>query len=185
MAAHFCPHCKVYANFGQVAAAVHKVTGGSHFIWSCANCSGGVFVIGDKIVFPTIRMEAEPDIPTDIRDDFNEALRSLNGNNAKAAVIMTRSALQGATRQQEAQGKTLKDEIDDLAAKHVIPPALQDWAHELRDGGNLVAHPEPGKTVDMQDAEDLIALAESIFDYLYVIPAEVARRRARQAGSTP
>ncbi len=98
---------------------------------------------------------------------------------------MTRSALQGATRQQGAQGKTPKDEIDDLAAKHVIPPALQDWAHELRDGGNLVAHPEPGKTVDIQDAEELIALADSIFDYLYVIPAEVARRRARQAGSTP
>ncbi len=36
-----------------------------------------------------------------------------------------------------------------------------------------------------QDAEELIALADSIFDYLYVIPAEVARRRARQAGSTP
>ena len=31
----------------------------------------------------------------------------------------------------------------------------------------------------MQDAEELIALAESIFDYLYLIPAEVARRRAR------
>ena len=89
-------------------------------------------------------MEAEPDIPADIRDDFNEALRSFNGNNAKAAVIMTRSALQGATRQQGSEGKTLKDEIEDLAAKHVIPPAIQDWAHELRDGGNLVAHPEPG-----------------------------------------
>ena len=186
MAAHLCPHCKVYADFRQVGTTVHYIVpGGSHFIWSCANCSGGVFVIGDKIVYPTIRTEASADIPTEIRDDFNEALRSLNGNNAKAAVIMTRSALQGATRQQRAQGKTLKDEIDDLAAKHVISPTLQDWSHELRDGGNLVAHPEPGKTVDTQDAEELIALAESIFDYLYVIPAEVARRRARQAGSTP
>ena len=116
MAAHFCPHCKVYANFRPVGAAGHNVTGESHFIWSCANCSGGVFVIGDKIVYPTIRTEASADIPTEIRDDFNEALRSLNGNNAKAAVIMTRSALQGATRQQRAH-----------------------------DGGNLVAHPEPGK----------------------------------------
>ncbi len=98
-----------------------------------------VFAIGNKIVFPAIRMEAEADIPTDIRDDFNEALRSLNGNNAKAAVIMTRSALQGAARQQGAEGKTLKDEIDDLAAKHVIPPALQDWAHELA----ALVQPEP------------------------------------------
>ena len=181
MAAHFCPHCKVYADFRAIAADGPT----RHSIWLCANCSKRVFAIGNEIVFPTIRMEAEADIPTDIRDDFNEALRSLNVNNAKAAVIMTRSALQGAARQQGAEGKTLKDEIDDLAAKHVIPPALRDWAHELRDGGNLVAHPEPGKTVDMQDAEKMIALAESIFDYLYVIPAEVARRRARQAGSTP
>ena len=183
MAAHFCPHCKVHAVFCPLLPTENLAPG--HFIRSCVNCHERVFAIGDKIVFPTIRTEAEPDIPTDIRGDFNEALSSLNGNNAKAAVIMTRSALQGATRQQGAQGKTLKDEIDGLAAKHVIPPALQDWAHELRDGGNLVAHPEPGKTVDMQDAEELIARADSIFDYLYVIPAKVARRRARQAGSTP
>ena len=82
-------------------------------------------------------------------------------------------------REQGAKGKTLKSEIDALASNHAIPEALKVWAHELRDGGNLVAHPEPDKTVETQDAEELIALAESLFEYLYVVPKEVERRRER------
>ena len=93
-----------------------------HFIWSCANCYGRVFAIADKILFPIIRMEAEPYIPTDIRVDFNEALRSLNGNNAKAAVIMTRSALQGAAGQ---QGANLCSFLLEVSGREGQPTSLR------------------------------------------------------------
>ena len=177
MAAYFCPHCKVKSTFAQ--KAVVSGHGENFYVWQCHDCERIVFVVEGKIVFPDVRSEASADLPDEVRENFNEALRSLNVGNPKSAVIMTRTALQAATRQHGAAGKDLKAEIGDLANRHVIPDSLRDWAHELRDGGNLVAHPEPNKKVEAQDAEELIALADSIFDYLYVIPAEIQRRRGR------
>ena len=95
--------------------------------------------------------------------------------------MMTRSALQAATREQGAMGRDLKAEIDDLAASGEIPPAMKAWAHELRNGGNLAAHPTAGDRVTKDDAEELLLLVESIFEYLYVVPKHVERRRARRA----
>jgi hypothetical protein len=46
----------------------------------------------------------------------------------------------------------------------------------------LVAHPEPGKTVEIADAEELLELAESMFEYLYVVPDQIRRRRDRLSG---
>ncbi|MCH7579847.1 MAG: DUF4145 domain-containing protein [Chloroflexi bacterium] len=186
MAAYFCPHCKIHATFKSQGPEKVNWENQLHQIWRCNNCFGVVYVRvrtepDDLEFYPSLRSEARDEYPPEVRDNFGEALRSLNGNNPKAAVVMTRSALQAAMRQQDAKGKTLKAEIDSLADSHAIPPAIKDWAHELRDGGNLVAHPEPDKTVETQDAEELIALAESLFEYLYVVPKELERRRQRLA----
>jgi len=185
MAAYYCPHCKVKAMFANMGP--NKGWGGRiHSIWTCHNCDGIVYASAatepdDVEIYPSLRSDAPEEYPDDVRENFGEALRSINGSNPKAAVIMARSALQAATREHGATGNNLKEEIDDLAARHVIPDALKDWAHEIRDGGNLVGHPKPDKKVEVADAEELIALAESIFEYLYVIPRHVERRRQRLA----
>jgi hypothetical protein len=155
--------------------------GKSHYLWICSNCNNAVYAIEDEIIYPSTRTDASPDLPPEVRENFNEALSSLNANNPKAAVLMTRSALQAATREQGATGASLAAEIDDLATNNKLPKSLQDWSHELRDGGNLAAHPEPDKRIQIQDAEELVSLAEAIFQYLYVIPPDVRRRRARLA----
>ena len=185
MAAYFCPHCKAKTTFVNHGPNIGW-QGRAHTIWECHDCGGVVYARGttgsdDVELYPSVRSEAPDDYPPDVQENFSEALRSLNVNNPRAAVVMARAALQAATREQGANGDNLKQEIEDLAARHVIPEALRDWAHELRDGGNLVAHPEPDKKVEMQDAEELMALAESIFEYLYVVPKEVEQRRGRLA----
>jgi len=133
------------------------------------------------VIYPFVRSEAPEEYPEGVRENFAEAIRSLNNNNPKACVVMTRSAMQAATRQLKAKRSNLKEEIEYLADEHIIPDSLKDWAHEIRDGGNLVAHPEPGKRVEKEDAEELLELAESIFEYLYVVPEQVRRRRERVA----
>jgi hypothetical protein len=183
MPAYFCPHCKVMATFtdqGPRVGWAERV----HTLCVCANCGGVVYaMIAPKGVeiWPTLRSEAPEELPEVVRENLSEAIRSVNANNPRAAVVMARSALQAATREQGAQGRNLKEEIEDLVQKHVIPESLGTWAHEIRDGGNLVAHPEPSKQVLMADAEELMALAESIFEYLYVVPKQVERRRERLA----
>lgn len=189
VAAVLCPHClsrTVMDNPCSTSAA-----GTVYSIRTCVNCGGAVYAIegrgpaGFEIIYPTVRDTAPEDYPVQVSENFTEALRSLNSSNFKAAVMMCRSAMQAATRSLDAQGKDLKAEIDNLADRHLIPESLRDWAHEIRDGGNLAAHPEPGKRVEKTDAQELMALAESIFEYLFVIPAQVKKRRERVAEATP
>lgn len=179
-----CPHCGTKTRL-EVQARFQQ--GRHHYcIRQCIECNEVVYATSDQdtlddpfTMYPTLRADAAPEYPDNVRENFTEAIRSINGANYKAAVIMTRSALQAATRALGASGKDLKSEIDDLANKNLIPDSLREWAHNIRDGGNLVAHPEPEKHVGKEDADELVALAESIFEYLYVIPARVAARRAR------
>jgi hypothetical protein len=185
MSAYFCPHCKVMATF-ESGGPGWTWNNRAHFVWRCHNCNGLVYAMveaqtAEAEIWPSLRSEAPEELPEVVRDNLSEAIRSVNANSPRAAVVMTRSALQAATREQGAQGKNLREEIDDLVQKHVIPESLGTWAHEIRDGGNLVAHPEPGKQVLMADAEELMALAESVFEYLYVVPKQVERRRERLA----
>ena len=128
------------------------------------------------IIWPVQRGRASSDIPDAVRPDLDEALRALNTGLWKSSLMAARGALQAAMRQQGAAGASLNDQIQDLAARHVVPPALADWAHEVRLAGNLAAHPAPGQAVAQAEAEEVLALAESIFDYLYVVPAAVRRR---------
>jgi HEPN domain-containing protein len=189
VAAMFCPNCRAISNMRQVCGV--NWSGTNVGLLVCDNCTGYAYAKSPasvqlgadpdqtEILYPIVRQVAPAEYPEAVRDEFTEALRSLNGGNYKAAVVMTRGALQAATRALQAKGSNLYQEIDDLASRSLIPPSVQQWAHEIRDGGNLVAHPEPGKRIDRQDAEELIELATSIFEYVYVIPAEVARRRQR------
>jgi len=105
MAVYFCPHCKTRSNFDRRFSEGHR--GAQFEAHVCQNCDGCVFVFGTEIVYPVVRTDAAPALPDPVREDFGEALRSLNGGNAKSAVIMTRSALQVATREQGAKGNSL------------------------------------------------------------------------------
>jgi hypothetical protein len=195
MPAFLCPHCKVRATFKDEGPGA-RWKNADHTIWRCNNCEGVVYaqdtfrhdpegrtIYTGVRIYPFIRSEAPEEYPEDVRENFAEAIRSLNSANPRACVVMTRSAMQAATRGLEAKGSNLKEEIDDLANRHAIPGSLREWAHEIRDGGNLVAHPEPGKRVEMADAEELVELAEAIFEYLYVVPEQIRRRRERLSGA--
>ncbi len=55
---------------------------------------------------------------------------------------------------------------------------MGEWAHEVRLGANLFAHPNPDHLVAPEDAEELLGFTEVILDYLYVMPARLLRRKA-------
>ena len=82
--------------------------------------------------------------PKDIGQYWLEAQRSLEGKNWNAAAVMARSAVQLALRYHNAVGSNLKQEIDDLAKKGLLPPVMRDWSHEVRELGNDSTHPTPG-----------------------------------------
>ena len=165
---------------GMIFAA-HLCQECGHYLFTRLSTNGSG---GDPLIFwPPTLDSAHRDIPAEVRGELDEAIAALNAGLSKLALIGARAALQAAMREQSAKGNDLKAEIADLVDRHVLMPALGDWANEVRLAGNLGAHPRPGVGVSDQEAREILALADSIFDYLYVVPAAVQRRKS--ATGTP
>src|SRR6266849_3760204 len=103
MPALLCPNCLANSNVRIVWNAGFR--GSLYWVRQCDHCQGftygsspdGVGVAIDTqtdIHHQVVRHAASVEYPDPMREDFSEAPRSLNGGNTKAAVIMTRSALQ-------------------------------------------------------------------------------------------
>jgi len=109
-----------------------------------------------------------------------QAKRNLNEENWDAAALMARSALQIALRNNDAEGKNLFQEIDDLATKRVLPPIMQEWAHNVRELGNDSAHPKPDqKATNPIDAKDIVKFLDFLLEYLYTLPKRINDYRER------
>jgi hypothetical protein len=94
--------------------------------------------------------------------------------------VMARSAMQVAFRDQGAVGRTLKNEVDDLSEKGLLPRVMKEWATELRLLGNEAAHPD----VDLieanpQDIRDGLKFLDQLLSYLYDLPAAIRDRERR------
>lgn len=63
----------------------------------------------------------------------------------------------------------------------LIEGRLLEWAEELRVLGNEGAH-FTGRRVAREDAQDALALAEALLDYMYVFSAQFAEFKQRRAG---
>ena len=71
-------------------------------------------------------------------------------------------------RNNGAKGKNLFQEIDDLAAKGVLPPIIKEWASNVRELGNDAAHPTPGEEgPSPADARDIVRFLDFLLEYLY------------------
>jgi hypothetical protein len=94
---------------------------------------------------------------------------------------MARSAIQLVVREKKAKGKNLKEEIDDLAARGLILPVMQEWAHEVRELGNESTHPKPGtKGTSQGDAKDVVEFLSFLMTVMYTLPKQIADYRKRK-----
>jgi Domain of unknown function (DUF4145) len=106
---------------------------------------------------------------------------SLEGNNWDAAALMARSAVQLVVRYQKAEGNNLKQEIDDLGTKGILPPIMVDWSHEIRVLGNENAHPAPGdKGTEQKDAADVVEFLGQLLSTTYNLPHAIKQYRERR-----
>jgi Domain of unknown function (DUF4145) len=120
-------------------------------------------------------------LPETVARALDETLVALNGGAWNLAVTGFRTTLQLAVRDKGAKGRNLREEIEQLAGDGSIPASLKEWAHDIRAAGNDTAHPDQDLPFGEQDAQELLALTQSILDYLFVVPARVEDRRTRLA----
>jgi Domain of unknown function (DUF4145) len=89
-------------------------------------------------------------------------------------------------QENEHQERDLYNEIEDLAAKGVLPPLMKEWSHEVRELGNDAAHPKPQTTPPTpENARDIVEFLDRLLMYLYDFPKKISGYRARPKPKTP
>jgi Domain of unknown function (DUF4145) len=147
--------------------------------WSASKLSG--FHDFRTLPWPTETTSFPEQWPRDIGRFWMQARRGLERKDWDAAAVMARSAIQLALRYHEAVGNNLKQEIDDLAKKGLLPPVMKDWSHEVRELGNDSAHPAPQSAgTESKDAKDVVEFLSTLLTILYDLPHRIDQYRARK-----
>ncbi|SKA95390.1 protein of unknown function [Thiothrix eikelboomii] len=148
----------------------------------------GVTVQGGttEIVYPVTDDEKELvslEVPDEYRNDFYEAATALEYS-PKASAALSRRLLQKLLREKlEIKKRDLSQEIDEFIANVHAPSYLTDAIDAIRHIGNFAAHPikyeNSGEIVEVEagEADWLLEVLKSLFDFIFVQPAKLEQRR--------
>lgn len=189
-----CPFCMERGNFSTEFHVAKKQPNGRKALnfdtLKCGNCAAYVQVFwsaGDALhafrvqPWPLKYDRAPEQYPQEIGRYWLQAKKNLSDHNWDAAAVMARSALQLALRSHQAKGTNLKQEIDDLASKGLLPSVMREWSHNVRELGNDSAHPNPGQPpTSPKDASDIVGFLDFLLEYLYTLPKRISEYRARK-----
>lgn len=197
-----CPFCMERGNFKSAFHAEKKKPNSGKKLnfdtLECGNCKGYVMVLWSasehkysqtlhnfKVLPWPLNFNKSPDHwPQAIGRYWLQAKRSIRDESWDAAAVMARSALQLALRDYKATGNSLKQEIDDLAVKGVLPPIMREWSDHVRDLGNDSAHPNPAQEpTSPKDAQEIVRFLDFLLEYLYSLPHRIEEYRGRKKGS--
>lgn len=130
------------------------------------------------------RTPVAPDVPVEIAEDYKEACLVI-ADSPKASAALSRRCLQHVLRTAAGvKPGDLASEIQQVLDSGRLPSHLSDSVDAVRNIGNFSAHPMKAQAsgailpVEPQEAEWNLDVLESLFDFYYVQPAILARKRA-------
>lgn len=144
-----CPHCGAYAQqswYGIVASGSHHLPG-----WmtsKCHRCDDYAFWKGAAMMYPdaSVLPLANPDMPADVRQDYDEA-RDIAGRSARGAAALLRLCIQKLCKELGQPGKDLNKDIAALV-KQGLNSKVQRSLDVVRVIGNEAVHPG---IIDLRD----------------------------------
>jgi len=134
----------------------------------------------NKRLWPVSDREMSSKIPESLRLEHKEARSCFSNAAYTATVVMVRRTLEGVCSENGISKKPLIKALQQMQADGLIEGRLLEWAEELRVLGNEGAH-FTGRRVAREDAQDALALAEALLDYLYVFSAQFAEFKKRRS----
>lgn len=122
-------------------------------------------------------------IPKLYLGDYEEAIKVISGS-PKASAALSRRLLQTILREQyKIKAKSLSHEIEIFVQLPGIPSHLTDAVDAIRQIGNLAAHPTKDNStgeivpVEVGEAEWLIEVIEALFDFTFIQPIKLQKRK--------
>jgi hypothetical protein len=123
------------------------------------------------------------EVPELFACDYKEACLTL-ADSPKASAALGRRCLQNILREKAGVKKSdLSKEIDQVLASKQLPSHLADSIDAIRNIGNFAAHPikstNTGEIVDVEagEAEWTLDVLEGLFDFYFVQPALLAKKK--------
>ena len=126
-----------------------------------------------------------PDVPESLANAAGEAHVCLRAGSPHGAVAVARAVLEAVAKDKGIVKGSLKVKIDALRAAGLISEAMKEAAEEIRFAGNEAAHGDlVGEQLNVEDADEIVSLMDSILERVYQEPAQVERIRAKRERRT-
>lgn len=164
----------------------------------CRNCTQPIIVfeecyIGDTLAsqgitsgslswkgffwWPFTSTKSIDHVPDEITFILNEAKTCYSTNCFRASAVMARKSLEAITHDKGETSGNLASRIKNLANNGILDKTLYEWATEIRLIGNSGAHFDIMDHVEKTDAHQILIFIDELLKYLYIMPAELAKRR--------
>ena len=121
------------------------------------------------------------DVPDAIASMATEAHQCLTIKASRAAVALARAVVEATAKERGIQTGSLAKKIDKLFEERLIREYVRDAAHEVRFGGNEVAHGDlVSEPMDFATATEILGLMDEILEEVFQSPARVARLKQQR-----
>jgi len=182
-----CPYCgvdrptltRVYQN------STRDFRGENQRMWaaySCARCGSLVVAVAIRDnaeitgSYPS-RPTVDGDLPPRAREYLQQAMDSLHA--PAGAVMLAASAVDAMLKAKNYGSGSLSARIKQAATDGVITSDMADWAHHVRLDANDQRHADEAVALPSEsDAQRAIDFAQALGQFMFVLPARVARGRA-------
>lgn len=172
-----CPQCERLIVFLRSGKATYQFQGGDHELeWHSTST--------DRLIYPAVApRHVPPEVPARYSRDFEQAAAVVDLS-PKASAALSRRILQDVIRERLGiQRHSLASEIDVFIADPGVPTSLANAVDAVRNVGNFAAHPQKdlhtAEVVDVEpgEAEWLLEVLDSLFDFAFVQPQRLAEKR--------
>ncbi|MDP1714430.1 MAG: DUF4145 domain-containing protein [Anaerolineales bacterium] len=191
-----CPHCET--SHVQTSPRFEESFDAetNELVWGVIRCQNPkchrlILVVTSKgivqYIYPVGSFQLDPkvNISQEIRDDFREAGLCLSAGCYKASMVMSRRVLQRCLKEQGASQRQLVDAIDYVMKEGILRKPFHKVATEIRQYGNLGAHPDDDQLVNVNEknAKQVLDFVRLLIHDFYEVPAAAENLRQEREGS--
>jgi hypothetical protein len=192
-----CPHCQTRHVQAEARFAENLHPNRAKTTWQVVRCQNPqcrllVLVVltegsGVQTIYPlgAYELDSTAKITNEIRDDFREAGTCLAAGCYRASLVMSRRVLQRCLKEQGCADHNLVDAIDTAIKTGVLRKTFHPIATEIRQYGNLGAHPDDDNlaNADNESATQVLDFTRLLIHEFFEVPATADALRKKREGT--